>query len=56
MWHWGIGGDFERIFVDIKYESGLSKTGESLSNLIGREFVPKQRQWVISVALNLLKD
>lgn len=56
MWHWGIGGDFERIFVDIKYESGLSKTGESLSNLNGREFVPKQRQWVISVALNLLKD
>lgn len=56
MWHWGIGGDFDRIFVDIKYESGLSKTGESLSNLIGREFVPKQKQWVISVALNLLRD
>ncbi|MBO3697061.1 porin family protein [Roseivirga sp. E12] len=56
MWHWGIGGDFERIFIDIKYESGLSKTGESLSNLIGREFVPKQKQWVFSVALNLLRD
>ncbi len=56
MWHWGIGGDFQRIFIDIKYESGLSKTGESLSNLIGREFVPKQRQWVFSVALNLLRD
>lgn len=56
MWHWGIGGDFERIFVDIKYESGLSKTGESLSNLIGREFVPKQKQWVFSVALNLLRN
>lgn len=55
MWHWGIGGDFQRIFIDIKYESGLSKTGESLSNLIGREFVPKQRQWVFSVALNLLR-
>ncbi len=56
MWLWGIGGDFDRIFIDIKYESGLSKTGESLSNLIGREFVPKQRQWVFSVALNLLRD
>jgi len=56
MWHWGIGGDFQRIFIDIKYESGLSKTGESLSNLIGREFVPKQRQWVFSVALNLLRN
>ncbi len=56
MWHWGIGGDFERIFIDISYESGLSKTGESLSNLIGREFIPKQRQWVFSVALNILRD
>ncbi len=56
MWHWGIGGDFDRILIDIKYESGLSKTGESLSNLIGRDFVPKQRQWVFSVALNLLRD
>ena len=55
MWHWGIGGDFERVFIDIKYETGLSKTGESLSNLIGRDFVPKQRQWVFSIALNLLR-
>lgn len=55
-WHWGIGGDFQRVFVDLKYESGLSKTGESLTNLIGRNFVPKQRQWVLSIALNLLKD
>ncbi|MFY0594516.1 outer membrane beta-barrel protein [Roseivirga sp.] len=56
MWHWGIGGDFQRVFIDINYETGLSKTGESLTNLIGREFIPKQRQWVISVALNLLKE
>ncbi|OEK04451.1 outer membrane beta-barrel protein [Roseivirga misakiensis] len=56
MWHWGIGGDFQRIFIDINYESGLSKTGESLTNLIGREFIPRQRQWVFSVALNLLRD
>ena len=55
-WHWGIGGDFQRVFIDLKYESGLSKTGESLTNLIGREFVPKQRQWVFSIALNLLRD
>lgn len=55
-WHWGIGGDFQRVFVDLRYESGLSKTGESLTNLIGRDFVPKQRQWVFSIALNLLKD
>lgn len=55
-WHWGIGGDFQRVFIDLKYESGLSKTGESLTNLIGRDFVPKQRQWVFSIALNLLKD
>ena len=56
MWHWGIGGDFERVLIDLTYESGLSKTGESLTNLIGREFIPKQRQWVFSVALNLLRD
>lgn len=55
MWQMGIGGDFHRLFIDIKYEAGLSKTGESLSNLIGREFVPNQRQWVLSVALNLSK-
>lgn len=56
MWNVGIGGDFDRVFVDLKYESGLSKTGESLSNLIGRDFIPKQRQWVFSVALNILRD
>lgn len=55
FWHWGIGGDFQRISVDLKYETGLSKTGESLSNLLGVDFVPRQRQWVFSIALNLLR-
>ncbi|WP_189629952.1 outer membrane beta-barrel protein [Roseivirga thermotolerans] len=56
MWHFGLGGDFDRVMIDINYEFGLSKTGESLGRLLGREFIPKQRQWVISVGLNFLND
>ena len=55
LWHIGIGGDFDRLILDIRYETGLSKTGESLTNLIGREFVPRQRTWVVSVGLNFLR-
>lgn len=55
LWHFGIGGDFERFVVDINYETGLSKTGESLTNLLGRSLVPKQRLWVVSVGLNLMR-
>ncbi len=55
MWHLGIGGDFDRFIVDVRYEAGLSKTGESLSNLLGRDFVPRQRLWVVSVGLNFLE-
>ena len=56
MWHFGVGGDFDRFVLDINYEFGLSKTGESLSQLIGRDFVPKQRQWVIGLGVNILND
>lgn len=56
LWHFGLGGDFDRFSFDVQYESGLSKTGESLSLLLGREFVPRQRQWVFSLALNLLNQ
>ncbi|WP_420386798.1 porin family protein [Roseivirga sp.] len=56
MWHFGIGGDFDRFVLDINYEFGLSKTGESLSQLLGREFVPRQRQWVIGLGINILND
>ena len=55
MWHMGVGGDFDRFMVDVRYEAGLSKTGESLSNLLGRDFVPRQRLWVVSVGLNFLR-
>lgn len=54
MWHFGLGGDFDRFLIDFNYEFGLSKTGESLAQLIGRDFVPQQRQWIISVAINFL--
>lgn len=56
LWHFGLGGDFNRFSFDVQFESGLSKTGESLSQLVGREFVPRQRQWVFSFALNLLNQ
>jgi hypothetical protein len=56
MWHFGIGGDFDRFVLDINYEFGLSKTGESLSQILGRDFVPKQRQWVIGLGVNILND
>ena len=56
LWHFGIGGDFDRIMVDLKYEFGLSKTGESLSNILGSDIIPKQRQWVIGVGFNFLND
>lgn len=56
MWHFGIGGDLDRFVIDINYEFGLSKTGESLSQLIGRDFVPNQRQWVIGLGVNILND
>lgn len=56
FWRFGLGADFDRIMVDLKYEFGPSKTGESLSNIIGTEFIPKQRQWIISVGFNLMDD
>ena len=56
LWHFGLGGDFDPILLDLRYEFGLSKTGESLSNLIGTEFIPRQRQWVIAVGLNLIRE
>ena len=56
MWHFGIGGDFDRFVLDINYEFGLSKTGESLIQILGRDFVPKQRQWVIGLGVNILND
>lgn len=56
LWHFGIGGDFDKLMIDLKYEFGLSKTGESLSNLIGSEFIPKQRQWVFAIGFNFLND
>lgn len=56
LWHFGAGGDFDKVIVDIKYEFGLSKTGESLSNIVGNEFVPNQRQWVFAVGLNIFDD
>lgn len=56
MWHFGLGGDFDRFVIDINYEFGLSKTGESLGQLLGREYVPKQHQWVIGVGVNILND
>lgn len=56
MWHFGLGGDFDRFVIDINYEFGLSKTGESLNQLLGRDYVPKQRQWVIGLGVNFLND
>ncbi len=55
MWHFGIGGDFDRFVIDINYEFGLSKTGESLGQLLGRDFVPRQRQLVFGVGINFLE-
>lgn len=56
LWHFGLGGDFDRFVIDINYEFGLSKTGESLNQLLGRDYVPKQRQWVIGLGVNILND
>ena len=55
LWHFGLGGDFDRIMIDLKYEFGLNKTGESLSNIIGTEFIPEQRQWIFSAGFNFLQ-
>ncbi len=56
LWHFGVGGDFDKVIIDVNYEFGLSKTGESLSNIVGTEFVPKQRQWVFAIGLNIFDD
>jgi len=56
FWHFGLGGDFDRVMIDLKYEFGLSKTGESLSNLLGTDLIPRQRQWIFSIGLNFLDD
>lgn len=56
LWHFGLGADIKRFLLDVRYEFGLSKTGESLSNIIGTEFIPKQRQWLFSVGYNILND
>lgn len=56
LWHFGVGADAKRITLDLKYEFGLSKTGESLSQIIGTDQIPKQRQWIFAVGFNLMND
>jgi hypothetical protein len=55
MFHFGIGVDIQRFVFDARYQFGLSKTGESLSNIIGTELIPNQRQWIFSLGYNILR-
>lgn len=49
----GIGVDLDNVFINANYEFGLSKAGESLRRLVGRDFRPSRSHFVFSVALAL---
>lgn len=49
----GAGLDLNDVLIDVNYEFGLSKTGESLRRLVGNDFSPSRSHLVFSVALVL---
>lgn len=55
QYHFGIGLDINDVFVNVNYEFGLSKAGESLRRLVGMDFRPSRSHLVFSVALALYR-
>lgn len=53
QYRFGVGADFNNVFFNLSYEIGLSKTGESLRQIVGRNFQPKRSQWAFSISLAL---
>ena len=53
QYRFGVGLDLHNVLVNLSYEIGLSKTGESLRNIVGQSFQPKRSQWAFSVSLAL---
>lgn len=53
LYHFGVGLDINNVLVNLSYEFGLSKTGENLRRLVGRDFEPKRSQISLSVSLAL---
>ena len=48
-----VGLDINDVIFNVNYEVGLSKTGESLRNLVGTDVRPKRTQIAISIGLAL---
>jgi hypothetical protein len=53
QYHVGIGFDLNDALININYEFGLSKAGESLRRFVGSDFRPSRSNLVFSVALAL---
>lgn len=55
QYHFGVGLDINDVFINVNYEFGLSKAGESLRRLVGTDFRPSRSHLVLSVALALYR-
>jgi hypothetical protein len=53
QYYLGAGLDINDVFINVNYQFGLSKTGESLRRLVGRDFRSSRSQFVFSIALAL---
>ncbi len=51
----GVGLDLNNILIDVNYEFGLNKTGESLRQLVGPNFRPSRSNLVFSIGLVLYR-
>ncbi len=51
----GVGLDLNNVLIDVNYEFGLNKTGESLRQLVGPNFRPSRSNLVFSIGLVLYR-
>lgn len=51
----GVGLDLNNVLIDVNYEFGLNKTGESLRQLVGPNFRPSRSNLVFSISLVLYR-
>ncbi len=55
QYHIGVGLDLNDVLIDVNYEFGLNKTGESLRQLVGPNVRPSRSNLVFSVSLVLYR-
>ncbi|KYG71552.1 porin family protein [Roseivirga echinicomitans] len=56
FFRFGLGVDINRLLFDFKFESGLSKTEESIFRVVGRERILGKSQLVFSLAYSVVRD